>query len=133
MQGYNVIAVFDPQREKLLMCRRRKAPYQGLLNMVGGKIEPGEDGLSAAYRELREEASVTEADITLAHIMDFTYYHHDFYLEVYAGILKNHVNVTGDENELLWTDLNQDFNDTSRFAGDGNIGHILAQIQMSGI
>ena len=48
----NVILVFDREKKKLLMCRRRKPPYQGLLNLVGGKVEPGEEREHAAYREL---------------------------------------------------------------------------------
>lgn len=49
---FNIIAVFDKDCENILMCKRRKNPYKGLYNLVGGKIENGEDGLSAAYREL---------------------------------------------------------------------------------
>ena len=52
MQGYNLIAVLSPDGERMLMCRRSKDPYQGLLNLVGGKIEPGESEKGAAYREL---------------------------------------------------------------------------------
>ena len=63
MQGYNLIVVFDERREKVLLCRRRKEPYKGLLNFLGGKIEPGEEWLAAAYRELWEETGLTEADI----------------------------------------------------------------------
>ena len=57
----NIIAVFDKEKEKVLVCRRRKNPYKGLLNFVGGKIEKEEDGLTAAYRELWEETGITDA------------------------------------------------------------------------
>ena len=67
----NIIAVFDKEKEKVLVCRRRKNPYKGLLNFVGGKIEKEEDGLTAAYRELWEETGITDADIELTHLMDF--------------------------------------------------------------
>ena len=87
MQGYNAIVVFDEACEKLLMCRRRKNPYKSKLNFVGGKIEPGEDGLAAAYRELWEETAFTAQDIQLTHLMDFTYHISNCYLEVYAGRL----------------------------------------------
>ena len=60
----NVILVFDREKKKLLMCRRRKPPYQGLLNLVGGKVEPGEGREYAAYRELWEETAITREDIT---------------------------------------------------------------------
>ena len=39
----NVILVFDREKKNILMCRRRKPPYKGLLNLVGGKVEPGEE------------------------------------------------------------------------------------------
>lgn len=130
MQGYNVIVVFDESAQHVLMCKRRKEPFKGLKNFVGGKIERGEDSLNAAYRELREETGVTRDDITLTRLMDYTYYLADCYLEVYAGRLRRHTKVSGDENELCWEELSQDFFDAERFAGLGNIGHIMAQIEL---
>lgn len=41
------------------------------------------------------------------------------------------VNVHGDENELLWSDLNYNFFDLNKYAGEGNIGHIIEQIKLS--
>lgn len=129
MKNYNVIAVFDETGEKLLLCRRRKDPYKGLSNLVGGKIEAGEDGLEAAYRELREETSITEEDIRLVHLMDLVYYLSECRLEVYTGRLKRHVAVSGDENELYWSGLDENYFDMTRYAGMGNIGHILEEIR----
>lgn len=129
MQGYNAIVVFDEKRDKMLMCRRSKNPYKGLLNFVGGKIEKEEDGLTAAYRELEEETSITKNDIELSHLMDFTYHHKEFYLEIYVGVLNNKVDACGEENELIWIDRDENFFDVTKFAGDGNIGHILRVIE----
>lgn len=131
MQGYNLIAVFNKNADRLLMCRRKKEPYKGLSNFVGGKIEPEEDGLSAAYRELEEETSITGKDILLTHLMDFTYCLDDCYVEVYAGRLNKDLTVSGDENELYWSDLDKDFFDASLYAGEGNIGHIMMHIEMA--
>ncbi len=39
MQGYNVILVFSNNFDRLLMCKRKKDPYKGLNNLVGGKSE----------------------------------------------------------------------------------------------
>ena len=50
MQKYNAIVVFNKQEDKMLMCKRRKNPYKGLLNFVGGKREQNESGMDAAYR-----------------------------------------------------------------------------------
>ena len=130
MQGYNVLAVFNPDKSRLLMCKRRKNPYKGLSNLVGGKIEQDESGEAAAYRELFEETSISSADIKLTHLMDFTYYLSDVYVEVYVGKLNWDVAVRGDENELYWAELTCDFFDTSLFGGDGNIGHMLERINV---
>ena len=131
MQGLNVIAVFDESTEQMLMCKRRKDPYKGLFNFVGGKIMPGEDGLAAAYRELEEETAITKADIVLTHLMDFAYHLDDCYVEVYVGKLNKQVDVMGDENELFWSSLDHNFFDPSKYAGEGNIGHIMMHIEMS--
>ncbi|WP_274650341.1 NUDIX hydrolase [Paenibacillus humicola] len=130
MQGYNVLMIYNPEWNRMLMCKRRKDPYKGLRNLVGGKIEAGETGIEAAYRELLEETGIARDDITLHHIMDFTYYAQNCYVEVYAGRLKRDVTVCGDENELFWTELDQDFFDRSLYAGEGNIGHMVEQVKL---
>lgn len=129
MQGYNVIFVFDKSEETMLMCKRKKDPYQGMSNLVGGKIEQGEQGLDAAYRELWEETGITREDISLCHVMDFTYYLSHCYVEVYAGKLRQPVTVHGEENQLYWSGLDCDFFDLEEYAGEGNIGHMMEQIR----
>lgn len=129
---YNVIAVFDSTKQHILMCKRRKNPYKGLYNLVGGKIEKGEDGLSAAYRELQEETGISRDHIILTHLMDFTYYLPGIKLEVYCGNLHEDIPVFGDENNLKWMDINQNFFDITKFAGEGNIGHIMEHVKLEG-
>ncbi len=131
MQGYNVIAVFSPDKKTVLMCRRIKEPYKGLFNMVGGKIEPGETGEHAAYRELFEETGIDEKHIRLVHLMDFSYPLSDCYVEVYAGWLKNGMEVYGEENPLLWMSADENFFDMTKYAGEGNIGHIMEQVKIN--
>ncbi len=131
VQGYNVLMIYSKDMEKLLMCKRSRNPYKGLSNLVGGKIEHGESGIMAAYRELFEETGISNKDIILHHLMDFKYYIQECYVEVYFGKLNYDVDVYGDENELYWSDLNKDFFDMSLFAGEGNIGHMIEQVKMS--
>ena len=38
MKRMNVIAVFNKDLTKTLMCKRTKEPYKNLYNFVGGKI-----------------------------------------------------------------------------------------------
>ncbi|MCM1064191.1 MAG: NUDIX hydrolase [Eubacterium sp.] len=129
MQGYNVIVVYSQEEDKLLLCRRRHDPYQGLSNFVGGKIEAGEDGMAAAYRELKEETGITPEDIRLTHFMDFTYYVEGCYVEMYVGKLNKSVEVWGEENELYWSGLDCDFFDMKKYAGEGNMGHMIELVR----
>lgn len=131
MQGYNVIAIYNKSIDKLLMCKRKKNPYKGLSNFIGGKIEIGETSEEAAYRELFEETSILKNDTNLIHLMDFTYFLSDCYVEVYVGKLNKDIFVSGDENELYWSSLNCDFFNMSKYAGEGNIGHVIEQINLS--
>ena len=130
MQGFNVVWVFDPSGTKVLMCKRHKEPYKGLYNLVGGKIERGEDGMSAALRELKEETGIT--GVSLTHLMDFAYYLADrCRVEVYVGKLGHDAVIGGDEKDLAWIDVSEDFFDMARFAGEGNIGHIYEIIKQN--
>lgn len=49
----------------------------------------------------------------------------------YAGQLIKEVSVAGDENPLFWSGLEHDFFDMTRYAGEGNIGHIMEHIRMN--
>lgn len=122
---YNVIIVESEDGRRLLMCRRRKEPFRGKLNFVGGKRQAGEDGETAARRELKEETALGEADLSLLHLMDLSYPVEGFSLEVYYGRLKHRVAVYGEENELCWVEKDSDFTDTGVFAGYGNIYHMI--------
>ena len=129
MKIMNVSVVYDHTRDNVLMCMRRKDPYKGKLNFVGGKVEAGEKFLDAAYRELEEETGVTRQDITLKHLMDLTYYTYDIEIQVYVGQLKHEVMVSGEENQLVWLPANGDFTGADRFAGQWNIAHIMEMIR----
>jgi 8-oxo-dGTP diphosphatase len=121
----NCIVVFDKKKEKLLFCKRAKPPYMGLLNFVGGKLEPGESSEAAAYRELFEETGISRSDIELHRLMDMTYYQQKLVLEMYVGVLSGDVKLVEEINSLEWIDMDDDFADSSRYAGDKNIAHIV--------
>ncbi len=133
MLGYNCIMVYNKDKTKLLFCKRTKDPYKGLYNFNGGKIESGESGMEAAYRELQEETGITSQDIQLHHMMDFTYYNQDCYVEVYAGSLTKDIDLMEETHPLVWLDLSENFFDMSRFAGEGNIGHMVEQVKCFGM
>lgn len=125
MKKLNVILVYNESGDKILMCKRVKNPYIGKFNLVGGKVEPGEEELHAAYRELQEETGITKEDINLSPLMNFQYKIPDYELEVYMGKLNKEVKLVEELNKLEWIDKSENFFNTDKFAGDGNIGHML--------
>ena len=131
MKKYNVIVVFDKEFKKTLMCKRTKEPYQGMSNLVGGKIEKENDGLNEAYRELGEETGITDKDIFLVYFMNFEYTIFNKSIEVYYGILNKEIALVEEVNKLEWVDINDNFFDMTKYAGEGNIGHIIEEIKIS--
>lgn len=126
----NVILVYNKEQNKILMCKREKEPYKGKYNLVGGKVENGENELEAAYRELKEETGIGKQDITLIHLMNFGYKIDDIELEVYIGKLNKDVEVVEEVNKLYWIDKSENFFDYEKYAGEGNIGHMLLHADM---
>lgn len=126
----NLIVVFDKEVKNILFCKRTKEPYKGMYNLVGGKIELSNDNLNEAYRELLEETSITKNDIDLIHFMNLSYIKWNKELEVYYGILKNEVNLIEEVNPLEWVSINDNFFDLNKYAGEGNIGHIIEETRV---
>ncbi len=131
MKKYNVIVIFSKDMKRTLMCKRTKNPYKGMLNLVGGKIEKDNDGLNEAYRELKEETNIGNADIKLTHFMNIEYIAYDKLIEVYYGILNKEVELIEEVNKLEWIDINDNFFDITKYAGEGNIGHIIEEIKIN--
>ena len=63
MQTYACGFLFSPDRQRVLLIRKRRPAWQaGKLNGVGGKIERGESPAEAMRREFREEAGLDVRD-----------------------------------------------------------------------
>ncbi len=62
MQKYVVVyapPVIGPNKNRVLLILKNKPAWQkGKVNLVGGKIEPGEEPEQAAQRELKEETGL---------------------------------------------------------------------------
>lgn len=118
----NCIVLFNSKKDAVLFCRRRKDPYQGKYNFVGGKVEKGESSLDAAYRELEEETGITAGDVSLYRLIIIG---QAFVLEIYVGMLDRDPVLREEKNPLVWLPLTEDFTAKDRFAGDQNIAHII--------
>lgn len=125
MKRFNLVMVFNPDKTKILMLHRSKNPYKGLYNLVGGKIDQDEDYLQSAYRELFEETGITKQDIHLIPFIDFKWHLLDMAMYVFIGKLNKEVNLVEEIHKLYWFDVTEDFFDMKRFAGEGNIGHMM--------
>jgi 8-oxo-dGTP diphosphatase len=125
----NISVVFDKDEQNILMCLRSKDPYKGLYNLNGGKIEPNEGDLESAYRELFEETGISDKDIKLIHFMDFNYLMSGHELQVYVGKLNKSVELKEEQNKLSWHSIEENFFDMAKFAGEGNIGHIIENVK----
>ena len=130
MKKYNVVVIFNKDMNKTLMCKRTKEPYMGMYNLVGGKIEKENDGLNEAYRELFEETNISKDDVELKHFMNIDYISFNKSLEVYYGILNKEVELVEEINKLEWVNINDNFFDMTKYAGEGNIGHIIEEIKI---
>lgn len=130
MKEYNLILVYDENEENILMCKRAKEPYIGKYNLVGGKINPGENKMDAAYRELNEETGISKSDINLTYILNFEYPMNGTALEVYAGKLNKNVKLVEEVNKLYWINKDENFADKDRFAGEGNIAYMVEQAKL---
>ena len=130
MKRMNLIVVFNQDKTKLLMCERTKEPYKGQLNLVGGKIEKDDDNLNEAYRELQEETGITKDDIDLVYFMTCNYHTFNKGLEIYYGVLNKDVELVEEVNKLVWVNEDDNFFDFTKYAGEGNLGHIIAEIKI---
>lgn len=125
MRQVNVIIVFNKEKDKVLMCKRQKDPYKGKLNFIGGKKEANETLMESCYREMEEESGLTNNEVELNPFMSFMYYLLDYELYVVVGYLNEQVSLRAEKNPLVWVDIHENFEDRLRFAGDGNIQHMM--------
>ena len=130
MKKLNIVLVYNKEEDKILMCKREKEPYKGKLNLVGGKVEQGENELHAVYRELQEETGITKDDIKLTNLMNFEYKVQDMELELYVGKLNKEKKLVEEVNKLYWIDKKDNFFDVEKYAGEGNIGHMVRQVEL---
>lgn len=117
--------VYNQQQSHVLMCHRQTEPYLGLYNFVGGKLEHDETPLEGAYRELFEETGISNADISLTALFTTQYFLDAIEVQVFFGTLNKDVQLVAEKHPLSWQSLDQDFSDDTRFAGQGNIKHML--------
>ena len=128
MRKLNLIVIFSNDLKEVLFCIRKKEPYKGLYNFVGGKVEENESNYDAAYIELFEETGISSKDVQLDYFMDLNYYKYENNIQVFYGVLKHEVTLVEEENKLEWVTISDELLNNEKFAGNYNIPHIITQI-----
>lgn len=125
MIKYNLVLVLDELEKNVLTIYRTKSPYKGLYNFPGGKVDLGEVFLKSAYRELEEETGITKRDIKLVPFIDFVWHPSDMKMKVFIGKLNKSVDLKEELHPLSWHSIDSDFFDMNKYAGEGNLGHMI--------
>ena len=62
--------------------------------------------------------------------MNIEYITLDKIIEVYYGVLNKEVHLVEEVNKLEWVAMDDDFFNMNKYAGEGNIGHIIEEIKI---
>lgn len=62
--------------------------------------------------------------------MDFQYEMSNIELQVYVGKLNKEKSLVEEMNHLQWISIYENFYDMTKYAGEGNIYHILEQVKI---
>jgi len=112
-------AIFDPERQRLLLLKRRKPPYVGYWGLPGGKLEPGETVPAAALREAEEETGLCAVFSRVAGVATETIrgtaalgdeageVRHHFVIFVVELLAQTVEFSASEEGELTWFDLKE--------------------------
>ncbi len=103
------VLIFISDGKKLLLIHgdENKKIWAGKYNGVGGHLEPGEDVLSAARRELKEETSLYDVELDLCGtvVVNVTP-QSGVILHVFFGEYNGMEISPSDEGSLEWVDVN---------------------------
>lgn len=62
MKKFSLGFIFDQELRNVLLIHKNRPAWQaGKINGIGGKVEPGEDGLACIVRETEEECGIKTA------------------------------------------------------------------------
>ncbi len=129
MKEYVIGIVFSFDSKELLLMRRKKDPYNGLINGIGGKVESNENHFEAMKREFVEESGLPVESINvIEHMMSITFPNeilHAYYIK-----LKSRVSIVVRENHegtYFWEKISNKLLDCNNeeLAGEGSLSYFI--------
>lgn len=131
---FTLIFIFDTSLSHVLLVKKQRGYYIGMLNGVGGKIEDGDPSTeSAALRELKEETSIHRSDMSVFNWLTTLHYPSGTELNVFYGVLRKGKDFLQVEDEpLAWYDLDTIANvSDERLAGEGGVAYFIHAAALS--
>lgn len=125
MKEYVLALVFDESHKNLILMKRKKDPYNGLLNGIGGKVDPGETHFEAMKREFTEEVGFENPYLEHLVTLSFPFEH----LHVYYARVKHQPILIKENHEGIydWHEIEDSFFDmnNTELAGEGNLPYFI--------
>lgn len=101
--------IFSFHNDEVLLIKKKDiSKWGGKLNVPGGHIEPGEDILESAKRELMEETGLSDIElIYLGNVMIDVREDTGITLHIFKGITETKKIISSDEGELFWVKVDE--------------------------
>ena len=116
-KGFSLVVVTESSKQRILLGMKHRGFGKGMYNSFGGKIEPGENDVESACRELEEETAIIVPLDRMANskigTMHFTF--EDNCVEMLVHVFR--IDVTCDTDEKVKTDSAALFLDPSTVRG----------------
>lgn len=133
MKRYVVIFIFNKSKDKVLLMKRKKQPYIGKYNGIGGKIEGSEAVIECCIRETFEETGIliTKPKHLVTYIYPETleFANNEIELNVFYDSIDEVSIEENEEGSFNWKDLAfaEDF-ENRELAGHANIALFVREI-----
>lgn len=129
MSNKYTICILFKSKENILLIRKNKTIYKGLLNGIGGKIEPNETPIEGAKREIFEETGMSNIkNLTWLGTLILPYdckteQYQETELHFYTGIITEPWQQQPNEEALELHNINK--LKPSQLAGNGNLKYFI--------
>ncbi len=100
METRKATLCFVREGDKILLGMKKRGFGAGRWNGFGGKVNPGENILEAAKRELQEESGLVADEMNLVGVISFEYDYQDYLTEVSVFDIKSYAGVLSESEEM---------------------------------